>query len=203
MQLVKASRNAIMQPLARVVHIASRRSSLPILGNVLIRKVDDEMTLLATSLEVQVTARTRLGHGRGSASAAVDASKLINIVRALHDGAEITATLTEKRISVQSGKSRFNLQVLPESDFPLMLPPEQTALRLEVACEALHGLLASVQYAAARADVRTYLNGVYLSVEKDSITAVGTDGTVWRCGSLVAGRTRNATSSFRPRRSMN
>ena len=68
MQLVKASRDALLKPLQVVSGIVERRQTLPILANVLVRKDDDQVSFTATDLEIQIQTSAAIGAGRDAAA---------------------------------------------------------------------------------------------------------------------------------------
>jgi DNA polymerase-3 subunit beta len=106
----------------------------------------------------------------------VGARKLLDILRALPEGAGISLTAQDKRLIVKSGKSRYSLQTLPAEDFPRMAAPETDAVRFSLPQEVLKSLFLQVQYAMAQQDIRYYLNGLLLTIDEGNLRAVATDG---------------------------
>lgn len=176
MVLVKARRDQLLGPLSAVCGIIERRHTLPILSNVLIERRGSELSFLATDIEIQITARTEL-EGAGEARAVtVGARKLVDILRALPDDAEVTLQLQDKRMQVRAGTSRFALQTLPADDFPRLASPAGGSARFALPQKALRKLLGLVQYAMAQQDIRYYLNGLLVMVEERQLRLVATDG---------------------------
>ena len=174
MQLVKAGRDALLKPLQVVSGIVERRQTLPILANVLIRKDGEQVSFTATDLEIQIQTQASIGVGADSAATTVSARKLTDILRALPE-ADVALTLTGKKLTVSSGRSRFNLQTMPAEEYPAIAAAEYSAdFRLPAA--KLKHLLAMVHYAMATQDIRYYLNGMLLVVDGATVRAVATDG---------------------------
>src|ERR1041384_6508513 len=123
MVLVKAKRDEILGPLAAVSGIIERRHTLPILSNVLIERAGADLSFLATDIEIQITARRSLPGAGDTRALTVGARKLLDILRALPDGAEVTLQPQDKRLLVRAGKSRFTLQTLPAGGFPQLPKP--------------------------------------------------------------------------------
>ena len=176
MVLVKAPRDEILGPLSAVSGIIERRHTLPILSNVLIERSADALSFLATDIEIQITARSGLAAAAEARSVTVGARKLLDILRALPDGAEVTLQQQDKKLAVKAGKSRFSLQTLPAEDFPRLAKPASESARFKLAQKALRRLLSLVQYAMAQQDIRYYLNGLLMVVEDRSLKLVATDG---------------------------
>jgi len=176
MVLVKAKRDAILEPLSAVSGIIERRHTLPILSNVLIEPDSAGLGFLATDIEIQITARASIGEGGEARAVTVGARKLVDILRALPESAEITLQQQDKRLLVRAGKSRFTLQTLPAEDFPRLAKPSGESARFELPQKALRHLLGMVQYAMAQQDIRYYLNGLLMVVEDERLKLVATDG---------------------------
>ncbi len=176
MALVKATRDELLEPLSAVSGIIERRHTLPILSNVLIDRAEGALSFLATDIEIQITARSALAAGADAKPVTVGARKLVDILRALPEGAEVTLQQQDKRLQVKAGKSRFTLQTLPAEDFPRLAKPSGDVARFALAQKALRRLLGLVQYSMAQQDIRYYLNGLLVLVENQQLRLVATDG---------------------------
>jgi DNA polymerase-3 subunit beta len=176
MVLVKAKRDKLLGPLSAVSGIIERRHTLPILSNVLIERGASALSFLATDIEIQITARDAVESSGEARAVTVGARKLVDILRALPDGAEVTLQQQDKRMLVKAGKSRFVLQTLPAEDFPRLAKPAGEVARFALPQKALRKLLNLVQYAMAQQDIRYYLNGLLMVVEDKGLKLVATDG---------------------------
>lgn len=176
MVLVKAKRDEILNPLSAVSGIIERRHTLPILSNVLIDRSASAVSFLATDIEIQITARSTLTASGEARAITVGARKLVDILRALPESAEVTLDQQEKRLLVKAGKSRFTLQTMPAEDFPRLARPAGDVARFALPQKALRRLLGLVQYAMAQQDIRYYLNGLLMVVEEKQLKLVATDG---------------------------
>lgn len=174
MQLVKAGRDALLKPLQVVSGIVERRQTLPILANILVRKEGERVSFTATDLEIQIQTAADIGAGKDVAATTVSARKLVDILRALPE-ADVGLSLANKKLTVQSGKSRFNLQTLAAEEFPTVAQAEFTA-DFSLPAATLKYLLSMVHFAMASQDIRYYLNGMLLVVEGQTVRAVATDG---------------------------
>ncbi len=176
MVLVKAKRDEILGPLSAVSGIIERRHTLPILSNVLIDRSAEALSFLATDIEIQILARSAAGLAGEARAVTVGARKLVDILRALPEGVEVTLQQQDKRLLVKAGKSRFTLQTLPAEDFPRLAKPSGEVARFALGQKALRRLLGLVQYAMAQQDIRYYLNGLLMVVEEKQLKLVATDG---------------------------
>jgi DNA polymerase III subunit beta len=176
MQLVKTNRDTLLRPLQIVSGIVERRHTLPILANILIRKDGEKVSFLSTDIEVQITTHAAIGSGSEVTATTVAARKLLDILRTLPDTGDVTMTLANKRMTVQSGKSRFALQTLAAEEFPTVAQAELFNAKLTLPQKTLKHLFNMVHFSMAQQDIRYYLNGLLLVVEGNSVIAVATDG---------------------------
>jgi DNA polymerase-3 subunit beta len=174
--MIKAKRDEILEPLSAVSGIIERRHTLPILSNVLLDSAGEVLSFLATDIEIQITARTAVAIDGEARALTVGARKLLDILRALPDGAEVTLQQQDKRLVVKAGRSRFTLQTLPAEDFPRLAKPSGQTARFSLSQKALRRLLGLVQYSMAQQDIRYYLNGLLTVVEDGQLKLVATDG---------------------------
>ncbi len=176
MQLVKTNRDTLLRPLQIVNGIVERRHTLPILANILIRKEGEKVSFLSTDIEVQITTNAKVGSGGDAAATTVAARKLLDILRALPDTSDVSLTLSNKRMTVQSGKSHFTLQTLAAEGFPIVAQADHYNATVALPQKTLKHLFNMVHFSMAQQDIRYYLNGLLLVLDGKNVIAVATDG---------------------------
>lgn len=171
---LSATREAFLQPLQAVIGVVERRQTMPILANVLLSARNGEAAITATDLEVELVAKAEVNIAAGG-EVTVPGRKLLDICRALPDGAEISMNLSGDKLAVKSGRSRFTLMTLPAAEFPTIedIKAEQT---VSVSQPNLARLLDKTHFSMAQQDVRYYLNGMLLETGGNCLRAVATDG---------------------------
>lgn len=175
MPVIQIRREQLLKPLNAVVGVVERKHTLPILSNLLIESRGDKVALIGTDLELQISANLPEG-GMSEASFTVSARKLLDICRSLPAETLMDLDLEGEILRIKAGKSRFSLQTLPARDFPQMQLAADEGLRFTIGANSLRHLLMRVQYAMAVQDIRYYLNGMLLSVNKGMLTVAATDG---------------------------
>ena len=200
--MIKAKRDDILGPLSAVSGIIERRHTLPILSNVLLERSGDALAFVATDIEIQISAHSNLGGAAEAKALTVGARKLLDILRALPDGAEVSLQPQDKRLVVKAGKSRFSLQTLPAEDFPRLSRPSGEVARFSLPQKALRRLLGLVHYAMAQQDIRYYLNGLLTVVEEERLRLVATDGHRLAYGSLELGAKLPRQEAIVPRKTV-
>lgn len=176
MLLLTIKRNDLLKPLQSVIGIVERRHTLPILSNVLIKKTQNQLTMVATDLEIQISSVVVCDDTNEEFSITVSAKKLQDICRAYTEDTTINFDRYDSKILVKAGRSRFSLQTLPADDFPQITSLIDSKRSISIQQKILKELLDQVQYAMAIHDIRYYLNGLLMIIETNDIKLVATDG---------------------------
>jgi DNA polymerase-3 subunit beta len=173
---VTVEQSALLKALGHVHRVVERRNTIPILANVLVRAEGRELALKATDLDIDVV-ETIAADVAQSGTTTVPAHVLYDIVRKLADGAQVSLEQDGQagQVTLRSGRSRFSLQTLPESDFPDLAAGDMSH-RFEIAADSMRELIEKTQFAISTEETRYYLNGIYLHVIDNKLRAVATDG---------------------------
>ncbi|HZD54477.1 MAG TPA: DNA polymerase III subunit beta, partial [Woeseiaceae bacterium] len=169
-----ASREGLLKPLQAVIGVVERRQTMPILANVLLVARNNQLSITATDLEVELVANTEASVST-SGEVTVPGRKLLDICRALPENAEVAVNLSGEKLGIRSGRSRFTLTTLPAAEFP-SVEDIKAGASLELAQELLARLIEKTHFSMAQQDVRYYLNGLLLETGKERLRAVATDG---------------------------
>ena len=173
-------RGDLLRALGHVTSVVERRTTIPILSNVLIRATGDMLEFKATDLEREVIEQAPAKIGQPGAIT-VPAHMLHDIVRKLPEGAqvELTRDPERERVTLAAGQSRFALQTLSAEDFPDLAAGEMTHT-FEVGADDLKRLIDKTRFAISTEETRYYLNGIFLHAattgNKPTLRAVATDG---------------------------
>jgi DNA polymerase III subunit beta len=171
---IVTDRENLLEPLQQIAGVVERRQTLPILANILINAGNNGLQMTATDLEVELKTHAS-ATCEGESDFTVPARKLLDITKALPDGAIINLEIDSDKAKLQSGRSRFTLGVLPAQDYPVIEPTPSNVV-LSVNEGLFKRLIEKTQFAMAQQDVRYYLNGMLLEISKGDIKTVATDG---------------------------
>ena len=167
-------REVFLQPLSQVIGVVERRQTLPVLANFLISAQGKRVSITGTDMEVELIASVKTEIS-GEGETTVPARKMVDIVRMLPDGAEISVVLEGDKLTVSSGRSRFTLSTLPATEFPATDQVETLEV-VNIQEVALKKLLDKTSFAMANQDVRYYLNGLLFEFRGGGLKTVATDG---------------------------
>ncbi|HWG04551.1 MAG TPA: DNA polymerase III subunit beta, partial [Beijerinckiaceae bacterium] len=177
---VTIERTALLKSLGHVHRVVERRNTIAILSNVLLQAGSRSLVLKATDLDLEVTEKVEADVGQAGVTT-LPAHVLFDIVRKLPEGAQVSLEMTGEngQLLLRSGRSRFNLQSLSESDFPT-LDVGDLSHRFTLAAGDLKKLIDKTQFAVSTEETRYYLNGIFMhAVDVDGhmmLRAVATDG---------------------------
>ncbi len=203
MQFIRASKDSILKPLQTVAGIVERRHTLPILANVLLRKDAENVSFLASDVEIQIQTTSTLGPGNDSGATTLSAKKLLDILRALPDAADVTLTVANKKATLTAGKSRFALQTLGAEEFPTVTLATEFKASFTLAQKQLKHLFYMVHFAMAQQDIRYYLNGLLLVTDGALVRVVATDGhRLAYCQAKVDGASMEKNEVIIPRKTV-
>jgi len=169
-----ATREDLLAPLQSVIGVVERRQTMPVLANVLLSARDNRLAITGTDLEVELVAASKVGLEQPG-DLTVPGRKLLDILRALPEGVNVTLSTEGERVSVRAGRSRFTLSTLPAAEFPVV-EEINAAQTLSVAQGEFRRLIDKTHFSMAQQDVRYYLNGLLLETQDSTLRAVATDG---------------------------
>src|SRR5712692_2886445 len=173
-------RAAFLRALSHVQSVVERRTTIPILSNVLLRAESGKLALSATDMDLEIVERVAVQIDREGRTTA-PAHTLYDIVRKLREGAQIEIEVSGERnaMVLRSGRSIFTLQSLPPEDYPVMAGGELPH-NFALSATELRTLIDRTRFAISTEETRYYLNGIYLHATKADevpvIRAVATDG---------------------------
>jgi DNA polymerase-3 subunit beta len=161
--------------LQSVTGIVESRKTLPILSNILLKADSQQLSLISTDLEVELTAVCQQHQCQAAGEITLPGRKLLDICRALPEEAMITCELIDEKVMITSESSRFSLLTLPAQDFP-KVEHSSSQLEFQLDCVKLRYLLENTAFSMAQQDVRYYLNGLLFELKAGEVNVVGTDG---------------------------
>src|SRR5437762_2184073 len=172
MELV-VRKNDLLRELQLYQGIVERKNTIPILANVLMEAKGDQVSFLATDLEVGLRSKCAASVAKGGALT-LPAKKFYEIVKSLP---ETDIRIAEDKGGVKVAADRFDsrMQTLPREDFPT-LPESGGAASATLPRSAIKALVAKAQFAITGEDTRYFLNGGLFVLRPESMSLVATDG---------------------------
>ena len=171
------SRDELLQGLYLTQGVVERRTTIPILANVLFDSDGEGVVISATDQEIGVRRRCE-AKVKKKGSLTTGARKLYEIVRECPEGNLTIKSLDNNWISVATGRSKFKIVGLDPREFPSM-PAAPTSKEASVTLPAalLREMIERTIFAVSLDETRLNLSGVFFErPEAHTIRVVATDG---------------------------
>lgn len=154
--------------------VVEKRSTIPILSNVLLKAADGRLQIAATDLDVTILSScgARITTPGG---VTIEAKRLFDVVRSLPDE-DVHFTLQDNNsMLIESGTAKFRLLGLPAEDYPT-LPTVNVGDAFSIPLDELKTMVGKVKFAITHEETRFQLNGALLKVQPNKLEMVATDG---------------------------
>src|ERR1700720_319966 len=179
---IRLKRNDFLGELVPMQGIVERKTTIPVLSHILLNardsndSKDGKLHLAATDLDVSLTSRCEAEIREGGAIA-VQAKKLIEIIRSL-SASEVLLVQEEPRVlSIRAGSSRFKIHGLAADDFPtLPTVPASAGAKVEIPFVDFRRMVAKILFAVSAEESRFQLNGALFKIKDGALEIVATDG---------------------------
>lgn len=168
------AKSDLVNLIGKIQSVVSTKPSMPILGNILIEAMDDQIVISATDLTVSM--RCYMGAKvLEEGSIALPARRFFQLVRELTAPQIKIATNNQEIAEVTAGSSLFKINGMSKTEFPT-LPDLKGSPQISFKAKELKEFLSKTVFAAAREDNRYMLNAVHFQVNESQATFLGTDG---------------------------
>src|SRR5512137_250004 len=171
--------SCMQENLAKGLSIVSRavaaRSTLPVLGNILLATDNGRLRLSATNLELSITCWIG-AKIEEDGSTTVPAKTLVDLVNTLpQDKVEMSLVVRTQTVNLSCGRIHANLKGIDAQEFPIVaLADLDAAIQLNV--EDLQEMIDHVIFAVATDDARPLLTGVLARIDGGEVTLAASDG---------------------------
>lgn len=169
------SKKAFLRALGRTHPVADRKSSMPILSNILL-STDGSTTLrfAATDLYLSMSCAAEAVIKKPG-TVAVGARTLFDIVKNLPEGEVALKVGDNHSAEIKAGKVRFKIPGMPGQEFPALPAPNADEF-FDLNAEQLGRLITLTHYSMSSDDTRPHLAGALFEGEAQCVRMVTTDG---------------------------
>jgi len=153
--------------------VVEKKSTIPILSNLLVEAKPGGIELKATDLDLSLSTFCE-AEVREPGSLCLPAKKLFEIVRALPESEIELKRGDKEQVTLSCERSRFKLLGVAPDNFPQMRSlPEEI---LPLPAELFRTFIARTIFAITNEESRYALNGAKFEISEDSVRMVATDG---------------------------
>ena len=174
---VVVSKKDLLRVLGRCQGVADKKSTMPVLGNVLLEVASpNELRLAATDLFVSVSGKIPAKIENGG-SIALGARELFERVRMMPEGqVALQVTGTQAVIRAVGSARRFTLQGIPGEEFPSLPQPDKDAKAQTLEASVLATLISGTHFSISNDETRPHLSSALFESEGEWVRMVTTDG---------------------------
>jgi DNA polymerase-3 subunit beta len=166
-------KSRLLKELALTQGVVEKKTTIPILSNLLVEVEGEILTISATDLDLGICCRCP-AKVKSPGSGTIPAKRLLEIVRSLPEADVHFKALENHWVQVTCERSSFKLVGMARDNFPMLptLPPALATVPANVFATALQKTI----FAISNEESRYTLNGGLLLLKPDSVTMVATDG---------------------------
>jgi DNA polymerase-3 subunit beta len=153
--------------------VVEKKTTIPILSNVLLEAREDRVVLTATDLELGIRCVCPAKVKKPGAGT-IPARKLLDYVRLLPDADVNLKFLENHWASLTCGRSRTRMAGMSRESFPEL--PQMPETIAEIPVKLLASMILKTSFAISMEESRFTLNGALLLLKVDGMIMVATDG---------------------------
>lgn len=153
--------------------VVEKKTTIPILSNVLVEAENNQIHLTATDLELGIRSSCA-AQVKKTGAGTIPARRLLDYVRLLPDADVHVKILENQWASLVCGRSRTRIAGMSRESFP-ELPAMPEALA-EIPIATMAGMIARTIFAISSEESRFTLNGALLILRNHGLVMVATDG---------------------------
>jgi len=159
-------RDVFLKSLSHATGVIEKKTTLPILSNILIEAKKSKIKITATDLDIVYFEEIPIKEIKKEGSTTTSASILYDILRKLQPNSLVElALLNTNKLKLVSENSKFNLLCIPPDNFPLS-EEDIKQENFEISSNKLLKLLNKTKISISNDETRHYLNGIYLHKTK-------------------------------------
>lgn len=166
------SKSDLVRELSLSQGVVEKKTTIPILSNVLIEAAGDRVTLTATDLELGIRCSCP-ARVKKEGSGTLPARKLLDYVRLLPEGDVHMKFLENHWANITSGRSKTRIAGMSRESFPEL--PQMPPSIAEIPVKTLAMMIARTGFAISMEESRFTLNGALLLMRPEGLTMVSTD----------------------------
>lgn len=163
----------VLSALHSVIGAVAKKTTLPVLNNVLVQSDGREWKITGSDLELTLTARVELA--TEAFAVCLPAKRLLDVLKSFAKDAIVGMSIEENKATIRSGRSRFSFNTIAAEEYPT-IQHERLSPVAKLDCNVFASLIEATQHAMAFKDVRYYLNGLLFDFSQFDFVVVGTDG---------------------------
>lgn len=167
----QVNKDVLSEAVSFAVRLLPQRTTLPILGGILIEA--DANALRLSVFDYEVSAQAEIVAKVETSGRVLVSGRLLSEIASKLPNAPVEFSTDGSKVVVSCGSTKFSLLTMPVEEYPTL--PEIPAISGTITGEAFANAVHQVAVAASKDDVTPVLTGVQLEAGEKSISFVATD----------------------------
>jgi len=167
------TKSALLTELSTTQGVVERKTTIPILSNLLVEASGSQLTITATDLELSIRTSCEAKIKKEGAGT-IPAKKLLELVRLLPEGDIKVKLLDNHWVEIVSDRKKYKLVGMAKENFPAL--PVMPHTLVKIPAPIIENLIRKTKFAISMEESRYTLNGGLLILKPDTLAMVATDG---------------------------
>lgn len=167
----QVNKDVLSEAVSFAVRLLPQRTTLPILGGILIEA--DANALRLSVFDYEVSAQAEIVAKVETSGRVLVSGRLLSEIANKLPNAPVEFSTDGSKVLVSCGSTKFNLLTMPVEEYPTL--PELPAVSGTISGDAFAAAVSQVATAASKDDVTPVLTGVQIETAEKSISFVATD----------------------------
>ena len=167
----QVNKDVLSEAVSFAVRLLPQRTTLPILGGILIEA--DANALRLSVFDYEVSAQAEIVAKVETSGRVLVSGRLLSEIASKLPNAPVEFATDGSKVTVSCGSTKFSLLTMPVEEYPTL--PEIPAISGTITGEAFASAVQQVATAASKDDVTPVLTGVQIEAGEKSLSFVATD----------------------------
>lgn len=169
------TKEMLIKGIQEVQAAINTKSTLPILSNILIEALDENIVLTTTDLDIGITSKIPI-KPQITGAITIPAKKFLDIIKELPENETIQISVKKNNlVNVECEKNIFKIMGLPKEEFP-QLPEYKDKEFILMEQKKLKKMINLTSFAISHDESRYVLNGILFVIKPTNIKLIATDG---------------------------
>ena len=167
----QVNKDVLSEAVSFAVRLLPQRTTLPILGGILIEA--DANALRLSVFDYEVSAQAEIVAKVETSGRVLVSGRLLSEIASKLPNAPVEFATDGTKVTVSCGSTKFSLLTMPVEEYPTL--PEIPAVSGTITGEAFANAVSQIAVAASKDDVTPVLTGVQIEASEKSLSFVATD----------------------------
>ena len=170
----RTAQTTLVAAVDRVLNVVPQKTTMPVLGHLLLEASSGRVKLTATDLDLTITTTIDAEVDR-EGSVTLPAKRFSEIVHQLDPASDVDLDVNRANALITAGRANFRILGMGAEEFP-KVPSLSLKKGVTIPADTLRKTISKTVFCVSKDETRRALTGVLWEVSGDSMSMIGTDG---------------------------